>query len=333
MSRTPWIMLTSSSSKPQESSVFAVAFISPRRFALSAWLARQRSSARPIGQTRGKASVRMHHTTGANKAASLSWLGPVKMADGTTSPKMSTTDTETRMAIHEGTSLSKNKGNASLAQALASSSVTSRAWLLDGFIHGLDELTEMCPEISGKMRWAYFWSFNNFSFSFALSSVLFVGSTSSTDRLHSTLSANSSNDVSPRVSPAARAAQQTQTRAPARLLNQARVPGSKTSSPSSSSSASVSPASSGCRCACACSAACALKTAPLQLTSVGSPPGAALASTRHDREASTSPPAAAAARNLSPPAAAAPAREAEREKKQTKKRRRPGCGTAARSFM
>mmetsp|Transcript_48413 Transcript_48413/g.122101 ORF Transcript_48413/g.122101 Transcript_48413/m.122101 type:complete len:231 (+) Transcript_48413:694-1386(+) len=229
MSKTPWIMFTSSNSKPLSSNVFAVAFISPRRSSRSAW-PRHLSSTKLMGQTRGKKTKRAQRTRGTNCAANRSWLGPVKIADGATSPKMSTTETERMIANHDGTSLSRKSGKASFAQAFVSSNVTKRAWLHVGFIQDCVSLTEMWPEIKGKICWAYCWSCNNFSFALAWSSELARGSTSSTQRLQSTFKPNSSNEVRPSVNPAARAAHSTQIMAPAASLNHSRVPNGKTSS-------------------------------------------------------------------------------------------------------
>jgi len=67
-------------------------------------------------------------TMGENAALIFSWLEPVKMALGMTSPKMSTNVVEKITASHDGTRLFRKMGNASLARAFVSNNVTKRRW-------------------------------------------------------------------------------------------------------------------------------------------------------------------------------------------------------------
>mmetsp|Transcript_69340 Transcript_69340/g.174760 ORF Transcript_69340/g.174760 Transcript_69340/m.174760 type:complete len:241 (-) Transcript_69340:26-748(-) len=169
------------------------------------------------------------------------------MADGTISPKMRTTVTETMMANHDGMSLSRNKGKASFADAFASNSVTSKAWPLLGFMHDRLLLTMTLPEIKGSIFSAYRWSCNNLC---CASERVFASAseqTSSTSRLQRTFKPNSSNEVRPSVSPAARAAPSTQTKAQMRSCHHSLEP-------SGSNSVSAT-----------------LSTVPLQLTCRGVP--------------------------------------------------------------
>jgi hypothetical protein len=65
-------------------------------------------------------------TIGATAYAIASYEGPVHIAYGMTSPTNNTAVTDIIIAHIEGTSLSKNIGSASIANALASNNVTSR---------------------------------------------------------------------------------------------------------------------------------------------------------------------------------------------------------------
>ena len=62
--------------------------------------------------------ARTHLTRGAQRAAILSWEGPVKIADGRISPKTNTKTTEKSTAAQGGANLSTNIGKASFASAL-----------------------------------------------------------------------------------------------------------------------------------------------------------------------------------------------------------------------
>mmetsp|Transcript_77330 Transcript_77330/g.236696 ORF Transcript_77330/g.236696 Transcript_77330/m.236696 type:complete len:272 (+) Transcript_77330:96-911(+) len=126
MSSTPWIMFASSSfSNSSCCNVRIMALSSCRGWSSASW-PRTRSNISASGQTTGSTSTRASCTTGTMRAASFSWFGPVKIADGMISPKSSTTVTDSNTASQDGTSRSRNKGNASFAAALMRSSVTSK---------------------------------------------------------------------------------------------------------------------------------------------------------------------------------------------------------------
>mmetsp|Transcript_118807 Transcript_118807/g.378971 ORF Transcript_118807/g.378971 Transcript_118807/m.378971 type:complete len:206 (-) Transcript_118807:920-1537(-) len=69
-----------------------------------------------------------HSTQGIKRAATVSCIGPVKIAEGMISPHKSTNVTDTNKASQGGIRSSKKMGNASLAKALSRSKVTRRRW-------------------------------------------------------------------------------------------------------------------------------------------------------------------------------------------------------------
>mmetsp|Transcript_93374 Transcript_93374/g.247882 ORF Transcript_93374/g.247882 Transcript_93374/m.247882 type:complete len:257 (+) Transcript_93374:416-1186(+) len=126
-SRTPWIMFISSKSRLWLSCfmVRTSAFKSSL-LCSSTWWPSDLSRSKLKGQAMGSTTAFTNRTTGEKAAAKTSWLFPVKTAEGMISPKMRTTLTERTMASQLGTNVSRKRGNASLATALQSSSVTKR---------------------------------------------------------------------------------------------------------------------------------------------------------------------------------------------------------------
>mmetsp|Transcript_22662 Transcript_22662/g.70248 ORF Transcript_22662/g.70248 Transcript_22662/m.70248 type:complete len:316 (-) Transcript_22662:65-1012(-) len=214
ISRTPCMMLVSSSSRHSDLSVLIKALSSALVCSSGAWPTHL-SSRRLMGHVMGRTSNLATRTAGAKAAAKDSWLGPVKMADGMISPKMRTTVMESRMASQEGTRESRKIGSASLAAEFSISNVTSRHSLLLGFRHRgtQPDLSKKWPEIKGRTLSAHSWSCNSFAWALLCSMRSATGSISSARRFCRTFKANSSMDVRPNVSPAAIAAQSVHTTA------------------------------------------------------------------------------------------------------------------------
>jgi len=81
-----------------------------------------------IGHEIGHVSHISNFTIGHISTAILFWLGPVQSAWGMISPNANTPVTEHTMAAHDGRSLSRLIGSASIAPALHNRRVTSIQW-------------------------------------------------------------------------------------------------------------------------------------------------------------------------------------------------------------